>query len=306
MSQPLLVLIYEFADSSDLTRELFLRAFQTANRIMGRQVFSASSSGDPKHLRTFMGDALILCGSLQWPKRSELENQCRELLQRQAQRGAHIIALGNAVVYLADSGLLDGQRVTAHWQLLESLRIKYPKLQSSATLFDWAPPITTCAGELATLHLALHWVRLVCGAGVATQVADWMQCDKIRQGNDRQKVPLQTHLGSQEPKLLEGVSLMEANIEEPLATSEIADYLGISRRQLERLFKKYLQEVPSRYYLNIRLDAAKKMLLESNLSIVEIGFRCGFSSGPHFSTAYRQRFEQTPREERSQFLNSVD
>ena len=304
-NEPLVVLIYELAETSGLARELMLRAFQTTNRIVGRDVFSVSCSSDPHCFKSFAGDAIVMSGALQWPKRIQLDGHYRELLRQQVSRGAHIIALGNAVVYLADGGLLDDQRVTAHWQLLDSLRIKYPKLNSSGSLFNWAPPLTTCAGELAALHLALHWIRLACGAGISTQVADWLQCDKIRQGNDRQKVPLQTHLGAQEPKLLEGVSLMEANIEEPLATSEIADYLGISRRQLERLFKKHLQEVPSRYYLNIRLDAAKKLLLESSLSIVEIGTRCGFSSGPHFSTAYRQRFEQTPREERSQFLNPV-
>ncbi|BFM10093.1 hypothetical protein R50072_02460 [Simiduia litorea] len=303
---PISVLLYELADSSGMAREVMLQALETANRVLDKQIFSIAQSRDHNALRMFSGQVVVLIGSMLWPKRAHQNVDLNELVLLQIKRNVHVMALGNAVVHLAASGALDNKRVSAHWQLLDSLRIKFPALNPSAALFEWAPPLTTCAGELASLHLALHWIRLLCGAGIATQVADWLQCDKIRQGNERQKVPLQTHLGSQEPKLLEGVLLMEANIEEPLATSEIADYLGISRRQLERLFKKYLQEVPSRYYLNLRLDAAKKLLLESNLSIVEIGSRCGFSSGPHFSTAYRQRFQQTPREERSQFLNSVD
>jgi transcriptional regulator GlxA family with amidase domain len=105
-----------------------------------------------------------------------------------------------------------------------------------------------------------------------------------------------------QPKLSEAVSLMEANIEEPLSTDEISSLVGISRRQLERQFKQYLGSVPSRYYLELRLQRARQLLLDSNHSIVQVGLMCGFSSGSHFSTAYSTLFGITPREERQRKL----
>ena len=95
---------------------------------------------------------------------------------------------------------------------------------------------------------------------------------------------------------------MEANIEEPLATDDIANLVGISRRQLERQFKQYLGSVPSRYYLELRLQRARQLLLDTNHSIVQVGLMCGFSSGSHFSTAYGALFGITPREERQRKL----
>ena len=105
-------------------------------------------------------------------------------------------------------------------------------------------------------------------------------------------------LGSSQPKLVEAVELMESNIEEPMTLDELATHVGISRRQLERLFQKHLQCVPTRYYLEIRLRRARSLLLRSSRSIVDIAFACGFVSAPHFSKCYRDFFGIPPREER--------
>ncbi|UTA47717.1 helix-turn-helix domain-containing protein [Simiduia sp. 21SJ11W-1] len=303
--RPIHVLVYQLPRASRLSSTLVAQVMEEANRSAEQPLFQYQLSDQPAALDAFQGAHIILCGDNQWPHQSLLAGDLSAAL---VEKSAHcrLLALGSGVALLADSGLLDGQRAATPWQMLDGLRARYPRVQFSSHLFEWSERCVTCAGELASVHLMLHWLRKVQGVGLASEVADRLQCERIRSGDDRQKVPLQTHLGAQDPKLLEGVALMEANIEEPLATSEIADYLSISRRQLERLFKKYLQEVPSRYYLNLRLDAAKRLLLESNLSIVEISGRCGFSSGPHFSTAYRQRFNLTPREERSQFMNRSD
>jgi transcriptional regulator GlxA family with amidase domain len=115
-------------------------------------------------------------------------------------------------------------------------------------------------------------------------------------------VALQARFGALQPKLSEAVALMEANIEEPLSTDEIAQLAGISRRQLERLFKQYLGSLPSRYYLELRLRRARQLLLDTNHSIVQVGLMCGFSSGSHFSTAFGALFGNTPREERQRKL----
>ncbi len=102
-----------------------------------------------------------------------------------------------------------------------------------------------------------------------------------------------------QPRLSQAIQLMHDNIEEPLTTDQIADQVYISRRQLERLFKRHLNTMPARYYMQLRLSQARDMLLNSNTSIVQIGLKCGFSSGPHFSSSYKAFYQITPREERS-------
>ena len=101
-------------------------------------------------------------------------------------------------------------------------------------------------------------------------------------------------------RLTEAVSLMEANLGEPLPTEDIARLVGVSRRQLERLFKQHRDELPSRYYGELRLSRARRLLQQTSQSILQVGLGCGFSSGSHFSNAYRARYGHTPREERSQ------
>ncbi len=91
---------------------------------------------------------------------------------------------------------------------------------------------------------------------------------------------------------------MEANIEEPISLDELSNYVGISRRQLERLFQKYLHCVPTRYYMRLRLMHARQLLLQTSMPIVDIAFASGFVSTPHFSKCYREFFGIPPRDER--------
>lgn len=89
-----------------------------------------------------------------------------------------------------------------------------------------------------------------------------------------------------------------ANLEEPIELDELANHVGVSRRQLERLFLKYLDCSPSRYYLQLRLVRARQLLKQTSMSILEIGAVCGFVSTPHFSKCYRGYYGVKPRDER--------
>ena len=105
-------------------------------------------------------------------------------------------------------------------------------------------------------------------------------------------------LGVRHPKLLAVIQQMEENLEEPLARSELARSTGLSTRQLERLFRKYLNRSPARYYLELRLDKARLLLLQTNMSVIDVALACGFVSASHFSKCYRDFFGRTPRKER--------
>ena len=97
---------------------------------------------------------------------------------------------------------------------------------------------------------------------------------------------------------LEVVKIMEENLEEPLPQTTFARESGLSRRQLERLFRKYMSTTPTRYYLNLRLARARLLLRQTSMSILSVALACGFVSASHFSKCYRECYSRTPREER--------
>ena len=148
------------------------------------------------------------------------------------------------------------------------------------------------------MDMMLNLIGKERGRAICDQISEAMLCERVRDGSDRQRMPLRMRLGSSQPKLVEAVELMESNIEEPMTLDELASHVGIYRRQLERLFQKHLKCVPTRYYLEIRLRRARELLIRSSRSIVDIAFACGFVSAPHFSKCYRDFFGLPPREER--------
>ena len=134
---------------------------------------------------------------------------------------------------------------------------------------------------------------------LSAAISEMFVYDRMRDCSDLQRVPLKHRIGNTQPKLQEIVALMEANIEETITLDELAGYVGLSRRQLERLFQKYLNCSPSRYYVNLRLLRAQQLLKQTGLSIIEVATACGFVSTPHFSGCYRTFFGFPPRDERS-------
>ncbi|MFF7707909.1 transcriptional regulator ArgR [Pseudomonas sp. NPDC007930] len=220
---------------------------------------------------------------------------------KQLARGGCVMGGLSAGIYpLAQLGLLDGYRAAVHWRWQDDFSERYPKVIATSHLFDCDRDRLTACGGVAVLDLMLAMLARDHGAELAGAVSEELVVERIREGGERQRIPLQNRLGSSHPKLTQAVLLMEANIEEPLTTDEIAQHVCVSRRQLERIFKQYLNRVPSQYYLELRLNKARQMLLQTSKSIIQIGLSCGFSSGPHFSSAYRNFFGATPREDRNQ------
>lgn len=133
------------------------------------------------------------------------------------------------------------------------------------------------------------------GIDLAARVSELLVRDRL---GEPLTVSVATPARKQQPQIEEAIQLMAANIEEPLGADELASLVGISRRQLERLFRKHLDTVPSRHYLKLRLEQARKLLRESDRPVVDVAMACGFSNASHFSTAYKNHFDLTPREER--------
>ena len=225
-------------------------------------------------------------------------------LRRLAQRHVALGALCTGGYALAKAGLLDKYKAVIHWENMSALREEFPRVVFSDQLFAIDRDRYTCTGGIAPLDLMLHIIQEHLGRGIAPLISEQFILDRIRNDQDRQHIPLQARVGLFHENLIEAAALMQANIEEPLPLDEIATLVGVSRRQIERLFKRYVGQVPTRYYLDMCLRRARELLLQTAMSVMEIAVACGFQSPPHFSKCYRSLFGHTPSAER-QFSRSA-
>jgi transcriptional regulator GlxA family with amidase domain len=219
-------------------------------------------------------------------------------LRRMDRQGADVGAICTATIVLAKAGLLDGYQCTIHWENLAGFVEAFPELEVTDELFEIDRNRFTCAGGTASADMMLNTVALQHGQELATQVADQFMHERIRDQSDHQRMSLRARLGVRHPKLLSIISTMEQNLEEPLSRGQLAKAAGLSTRQLERLFRKYLGRSPARYYLELRLNRARLLLVQTEMSVIDVALACGFVSASHFSKCYRDFFGRTPRKER--------
>ena len=207
---------------------------------------------------------------------------------------------------LGCAGLLDGKRCAIHWENLPGFAEKFPEAEVHADLSEVDSNIYTCAGGTAALDMMLHMIGGQHDEALVTQICEQCMVDRIRNPQDRQRLPLQARLGLHNSKLMSTIELMEANIPDPLPLTEISAYAGLSRRHIERLFRQHLGRSPARYYLEIRLDRARHLLIQSMMPVVEVAIACGFVSASHFSKCYREMYGRSPQMERSQSALTLD
>jgi transcriptional regulator GlxA family with amidase domain len=219
-------------------------------------------------------------------------------LRRADRAGATIGALCTGAHLLARAGLLEGHRCTLHWENLPGFMEEFPEIEVSADLFEVDRNRFTCSGGTAALDLMLHLIAQEHGQELATKVSEQCLVDRIRHSHDHQRIPYRVRLGIHHPRLISAIEMMEANVEEPLDQEMLARYIGLSRRQLERLFRKHLGRTPAQYYLELRLERARHLLYQTTMPIMDVAFACGFVSASHFSTCYREMYGKTPRTER--------
>jgi len=229
---------------------------------------------------------------LQWLKQLDL-------------KGVQLGSICTGAYALAAAGLLDGQECSTHWECMASITENFPKVNNNNRLYSLSKDRLTCSGGIVPLDMMLTMIQQQHGGELVAAISDMLICDRVRSEDDYQRIPMKYAMGSTQPKLVELVSLMESNIEEPIALDELAIYVGTSRRQLERLFQKYLHCTPSRYYLRLRLARARQLLKQTSLSIIDVATACGFVSTPHFSKCYRRHMGIPPREERGQAEKST-
>jgi transcriptional regulator GlxA family with amidase domain len=241
-------------------------------------------------------DVLFVCGGINVER--AVSPKLLVALRQQASKQLAMGALCTGGYALAHAGLLDRYKATIHWENLSALREQFPQVQLSDQLFTIDRDRYTCSGGIAPLDMMLNLIRANLGARVAELISEQFIVERMRDDRDKQFVPLRAQLGLTHTRLMKIAQLMEDNIERPLALAEIARQTSLSRRQIERLFKRHLDSVPKRYYLLVRLRRARELLLHTSMRIDEITTACGFQSSPHFSKCYRRQFGYPPSVER--------
>jgi transcriptional regulator GlxA family with amidase domain len=244
-------------------------------------------------------DLLIIIADT--PPEQSISIEIKKSLQRYyRQQASQILAVKAGLWWLLDSGIGLGNEWVVHWSLMDNFKERYPSVRLSHDLYRNDQRLDSCVGQLAILDYLLGYLGQQEEASLVDQISDHLCLDRLRSGNERQRLPSHSFAGEDvQPRLTMAIDLMENNIETPLTIDQIAELVSISRRQLERLFKRYMNTMPARHYLQIRLKRAHHLLRTSNMSIVQIGLSCGFSSGPHFSSSYKSLYQSTPREERA-------
>jgi len=233
-------------------------------------------------------DIVFVCAGIN--VRDAVSPQLLAALRRLAEQRTPLGALCTGGYALARAGLLDRYRAAIHWENLSALREEFPRVLLSDQLFTIDRDRFTCSGGIAPLDLMLNLIESKLGTRISQLVSEQFIVDRVRSDQDRQYVPLRAQVGVAHQSLIKVAELMEANIERPLSLERIARETRLSRRQIERLFKRHLNCVPKRYYLEMRLRRARELLLQTAMPIMDITTACGFQSPPHFSKCYRSHF----------------
>ena len=218
-------------------------------------------------------------------------------LRRLYRHGTALGALCSGSYALAASGLLDGHPAAVHWEFHDAITEQFPDVDLRPSVFVTDAPIISASGGTATADLMLHLINLRHGDILATAVADQMVYNAVRNENAQQRVSVQSRAGVRSKKLAEALAIMKAELDETTSPTEVADRIGISTRQLERIFGKHLHTSPKRYLLDLKLERAKHLLVQTEMSVTDIAFACGFASASHFARVYRSRFGISPSQQ---------
>jgi len=199
---------------------------------------------------------------------------------------------------LARAGLLENRRVTVHWEVLEAFRERYPGIEVTESLFEVDRDRLTSAGGVAVIDMMLHAIAADHGQAIADRVAEHCLHDHIRNSSELQRMALTAQSQAQHPKVSQAIRYAEARLDRSFRPDDVAGAVGLSNRQLSRLFRSALGESPARYFFRLRLERSRLLLRRTAMPVLDISVACGFASQAHFSRSYRAEFGHPPRAER--------
>lgn len=289
-----------------------IEPLRIANRMSGQTLYrwtlvsesgseAVCSNGTAVRVEAGLGeiardDVVIVCGGVD--VRSNTTQAVLNWLRKVARKGAVIGGLCTGAHTLAEAGLLGNRKATIHWENRDGFLEEFTDTELTKSVFVIDGNRLTAAGGTASIDLVLTMIADDHGKDLANAVADQLIYTTIRTDRDIQRLSIPTRIGVRHPRLSRVIERMEQSIEEPVSPAELAEEVGMSTRQLERLFRRYLNRSPKRYYMELRLARARNLLMQTELSVINVALACGFASPSHFSKCYRAQYGTTPYRER--------
>lgn len=243
------------------------------------------------NVKTGALDVLIVCGGF---RSSLVPNAKLNKILRDADKASIILGgIWNGAVSLAHARLLEGQECALHPDNHAFMQETFPAVTVSPKTLVHQQNRITCAGPSSAFEMMFSLLKKLSSGELVRAVREILSCDQVAESRDA--VPLQLGDDPTLPERLRTVmALMRKNIEEPLTLAELAEFSGISRRQMERLFQAHLGISPSRHYLDLRLSHAQRLLHQTNESITNVALASGFVNISHFSSCYKDTFGVSP------------
>lgn len=191
---------------------------------------------------------------------------------------------------LARTGKLNGKKATTHWEDLDDFALQFPQITVQPHRYVIDDNVFTTSGASPSFDLMLHLIRCRYGYHLSLEVASVFIYDGIHTGNDTQPVISLGELEQSEPRIAKTIRLMEQHLEDTIPIKMLAEQTGISVRMLTYLFQQNLQLSPGQFYLRLRLKSARRLVLDTRLTMQEIAIRTGFNSLASFSRQFKQYY----------------
>ena len=291
-----------------------IEVLRMANRLSGSPVYEwqvATADGSPAPASNGMAlhptvtlaelgqpdlgkpDLVLACGGVD--VREAVDGRVIAGLRRLAREGVALGGLCTGAFALAEAGLLRGRRCAIHWENLAAIEEEFPGIEFVNDLYAVDRDRITCTGGVAPLSLMLAMVEARLGPALASAIAAQFLVDRVRPSTDRQ--PARPTLAGH-GRLATAVQLMEDAVAAPVQAAAVARTVGVSPRQLERLFRRHLGQTPAAFAAGLRLDRARALLRGTAMPVTAVASACGYATPSRFSAAYGGRFGKTPSDER--------
>lgn len=222
-------------------------------------------------------------------------------LRKFARHGLTMGAVSGGVFPLARAGLLSGHVTSVHWCYEAAFAAEFPDLEATENVIVIDRNRLTASGASAAFDLSLHLIEQALGADVATEVACWFQHPLVRGEGIIQRKPTFAAESTVDmlPRMVrEAVEIFTDHIEDPINISDVAEQVGVSVRQLERLFEQTTGNTPGGYYKVLRMQKARQLLLYSKDTLTEIAHAVGYATAPSMSKRYKEVFGIHPEDDR--------
>jgi transcriptional regulator GlxA family with amidase domain len=246
-------------------------------------------------------DTLVIPGGsgLREPKTNHL---VASFVRRRAARVRRVAAVCTGIYGVAPTGLLDGRQATTHWAFVDRVAAAFPKLRLAADqLFVKDGKFYTAAGVTSGIDLSLSLIEEDLGPARALAVARELVVYVKRQGGQEQfSEPLRFQLEARD-RLRDLADYVTAHLAADLSVPALARRLALSPRQLTRLCTQELGQAPATLVQRLRLDDARRRLLERGASVEQVANAVGFASADVFRRAFEQRFGVNPTHFRERF-----